>query len=106
MAVIDELKFDSKGLIPAIVQDEKTKEVLMMAYMNKESLEKTLKEGKACYWSRSRKKLWTKGETSGNFQHVKAIYYDCDMDTLLLMVDQTGAACHTGNRSCFFRKLT
>ncbi len=106
MAVIDELKFDSKGLIPAIVQDEKTKDVLMMAYMNKESLKKTLKEGKACYWSRSRKKLWTKGETSGNFQQVKAIYYDCDMDTLLLMVDQTGAACHTGNRSCFFRKLT
>ena len=106
MAIIDELKYDSKGLIPAIVQDEKTKDVLMLAYMNRESLEKTLKEGKACYWSRSRKKLWTKGETSGNFQHVKAIYYDCDMDTLLLLIDQTGVACHTGNRSCFFRKLT
>jgi phosphoribosyl-AMP cyclohydrolase len=105
MSVVGELKFDGSGLIPAIVQDEKTKDVLMMAYMNKESLEKTLKEGKACYWSRSRKKLWTKGETSGNFQKVKAIYYDCDMDTLLLIVDQVGVACHTGNRSCFYRKL-
>ena len=105
MSVIDELKFDSKGLIPAIVQDEKTKDVLMIAYMNKESLEKTLKEGKTCYWSRSRKKLWTKGETSGNFQKVKAIYYDCDMDALLLIVDQIGVACHTGNRSCFYRKI-
>jgi phosphoribosyl-AMP cyclohydrolase len=105
MSIIDELKFDGSGLIPAIVQDEKKKDVLMMAYMNKESLEKTLKERKACYWSRSRKKLWTKGETSGNFQKVKAIYYDCDMDTLLLIVDQVGVACHTGNRSCFYRKL-
>ena len=105
MAVIDEFKFDSSGLIPAIVQDEKTKDVLMVAYMNKESLQKTIKDGKACYWSRSRKKLWTKGETSGNFQKVKSIYYDCDMDALLLIVDQTGVACHTGNRSCFYRKL-
>jgi len=105
MAIIDELKFDVNGLIPAIAQDSKTKEVLMVAYMNRGSLEKTLKEGKACYWSRSRKKLWTKGETSGNFQKVKDIYYDCDMDALLLIVDQTGAACHTGNKSCFYRKL-
>jgi len=105
MSVIDELKFDANGLIPAIAQDSKTKEVLMIAYMNRESLEKTLKEGKACYWSRSRKKLWTKGETSGNFQKVKEIYYDCDMDALLLIVDQTGPACHTGNKSCFYRKL-
>ncbi len=105
MAIIDELKFDDKGLIPAIAQDAKTKEVLMIAYMNRESLERTLKEGKACYWSRSRKKLWVKGETSGNFQLVKEIYYDCDMDALLLMVEQKGPACHTGNRSCFFRKL-
>ena len=102
---MDEIKFDSSGLIPAIVQDEKTKDVLMVAYMNRESLEKTMKEGKACYWSRSRKKLWTKGETSGHFQKIKSIYYDCDMDALLLMVDQTGVACHTGNRSCFYRKL-
>ena len=105
MSVLDELKFDGKGLIPAIVQDEKTKEVLMVAYMNRKSLEKTIKEGKATYWSRSRNKLWTKGETSGNFQKVNTIYYDCDMDALLIMVDQTGVACHTGNRSCFYRKL-
>jgi phosphoribosyl-AMP cyclohydrolase len=105
MSIMDEIKFDASGLIPAIVQDEKTKDVLMVAYMNRESLEKTMKEGKACYWSRSRKKLWTKGETSGHFQKIKSIYYDCDMDALLLMVDQTGVACHTGNRSCFYRKL-
>lgn len=105
MVNINELKFDDNGLIPAIVQDFKSKEVLMIAYMNKESLEKTLKEGKACYWSRSRKKLWTKGETSGNFQNVKEIYYDCDMDALLIVADQIGVACHTGNKSCFYRKL-
>lgn len=105
MSIIDELKYDEKGLIPAIVQDASTKEVLMMAYMNKESLKKTIKEKKACYFSRSRQKLWTKGETSGNFQKVKDIYYDCDMDTLLLIVDQTGVACHTGNKSCFYRKI-
>jgi phosphoribosyl-ATP pyrophosphohydrolase/phosphoribosyl-AMP cyclohydrolase len=105
MSILDELKFDGKGLIPAIVQDEKTKDVLMIAYMNRGSLEKTIKERKATYWSRSRNKLWTKGETSGNFQKVKTIYYDCDMDALLIMVDQTGVACHTGNRSCFYRKL-
>jgi len=104
MVKLDELKFDEKGLIPAIAQDSSTKQVLMMAYMNRESLEKTIKEKKACYFSRSRNKLWTKGETSGNFQTVKEIFYDCDMDTLLLMVDQKGVACHTGNRSCFFRK--
>lgn len=106
MAIIDELKFDANGLIPAIAQDYKTKDVLMIAYMNKESLERTLKEGKACYWSRSRKKFWVKGETSGHFQYIKDIYYDCDLDALLLMIDQVGPACHTGNRSCFYRKLT
>jgi phosphoribosyl-AMP cyclohydrolase len=105
MSILDELKYDEKGLIPAIAQDEKTKDVLMMAYMNRESLEKTIKEKKACYYSRSRKKLWTKGETSGNFQHVKKIFYDCDMDAILLIIDQTGVACHTGNRSCFYREL-
>ncbi len=105
MSILDELKYDEKGLIPAIAQDEKTKDVLMMAYMNRESLEKTIKDKKACYYSRSRKKLWTKGETSGNFQRVKKIYYDCDMDTILLIIDQTGVACHTGNRSCFYREL-
>jgi len=105
MVNLDELKFDEKGLIPAIAQDSSTKQVLMMAYMNRESLEKTIKEKKACYFSRSRQKLWTKGETSGNFQKVKEIYYDCDMDALLLIVEQTGVACHTGNKSCFFRKF-
>ncbi|NLX77723.1 MAG: phosphoribosyl-AMP cyclohydrolase [Clostridiaceae bacterium] len=100
-----ELKYDEKGLIPAIVQDSETKEVLMMAYMNRESLLMTVKTRKATYWSRSRKKLWVKGETSGNFQYVEKIYYDCDADTLLLLVRQKGAACHTGSKSCFYREL-
>lgn len=102
---IEDLKFDKKGLIPAIIQDYKSGEVLMMAYMNKASLKKTLSSGKTFFWSRSRKKYWTKGETSGNFQFVKAIYYDCDMDALLVKVRQVGVACHTGNRSCFYRKI-
>lgn len=94
------------GLVPAIVQDAETKEVLMMAYMNRESWEATLKTGKATYWSRSRQKLWLKGESSGNVQIVKAIFIDCDEDTILLQVKQIGeAACHTGYRSCFYRKL-
>ncbi len=94
------------GLIPAIVQDAETKEVLMMAYMNRESWEATLETGKATYWSRSRQKLWLKGESSGNVQIVKAIFIDCDEDTILLHVRQIGdAACHTGHRSCFYRKL-
>ena len=100
-----DLKFDKNGLIPAIVQDYKNNEVLMLAYMNEASLEKTLTSGKTCYWSRSRKTYWVKGETSGNFQSVKAVYYDCDMDTLLIKVEQKGVACHTGNRSCFYREL-
>lgn len=103
--IISQLKFDEKGLIPAITQDYKTDEVLMMAYMNAESLEKTLETGKVHYFSRSRQKLWLKGETSGHFQNVKSISMDCDADTLLLKVEQTGAACHTGHRSCFFTKL-
>ena len=102
---IKELRFDSNGLLPAIVQDYRTKEVLMVAYMNKTSIRMTLKSGKTCFWSRSRKKYWRKGETSGNFQFVKGIYYDCDMDSLLINVRQIGVACHTGNRSCFYRKL-
>lgn len=93
------------GLVPAIVQDVHTKEVLMLGYMNEESLNKTLQTGLATYWSRSRNELWTKGETSGHFQHVKKIMIDCDEDTLLLEVEQDGAACHTGNRSCFYREL-
>ena len=104
---VESLKFDKDGLIPAIIQEYKTGEVLMMAYMNKDSLRKTLKCKKTCFWSRSRRKFWIKGETSGNFQVVKAIYYDCDMDTLLIKVKQMGdcVACHTGNRSCFYRKI-
>lgn len=93
------------GLIPTIVQDAQTKDVLMMAYMNEESLKKTLETSLATYWSRSRNALWTKGETSGHYQHVKDIFIDCDEDTILLLVEQEGAACHTGNRSCFYRKL-
>ena len=99
------LKFDKKYLIPAIIQDYKTGEVLMLAYMNRESLKRTIKSGKTCFWSRSRKTYWVKGGTSGNFQFVKSMYYDCDMDTLLIKVRQVGVACHTGNRSCFYRKL-
>jgi len=99
------LKFDERGLIPAIVQDYRTGEVLMMAYMNAESLAQTLGTGKATYYSRSREQLWVKGETSGNFQLVKSITADCDADCLLIKVEQTGAACHTGNYSCFYRKV-
>ncbi|MEW6101599.1 MAG: phosphoribosyl-AMP cyclohydrolase [Candidatus Omnitrophota bacterium] len=99
------LKFDKPGLIPTIIQDYKTKEILMLAYMNKESLKRTIKSGKTCFWSRSRKVYWVKGATSGNFQFVKSIAYDCDMDALLIKVRQVGVACHTGNRSCFYRKI-
>jgi len=100
-----DLKFDKNGLIPTIIQDYKTKDVLMMAYMNEESLKKTLSSGKTCFWSRSRKEYWVKGLTSGSFQFVKSVYYDCDMDTLLIKVRQIKGACHTGNRSCFYRKI-
>ena len=93
------------GLIPAVIQDYKTKEVLMVAYMNSGSLKRTLKLGKACFWSRSRKEYWVKGMTSGHFQHVKSIAFDCDMDALLIKVRQVGVACHTGNRSCFYRRI-
>lgn len=102
---IPEMKFDKHGLIPAIIQDYRTKQVLMLAYMNKRSLGITLKSGKTCFWSRSRKEYWVKGATSGNYQFVKAIFYDCDLDALLILVRQKGVACHTGNRSCFFRRL-
>lgn len=102
---LDNLKFDRLGLIPAIIQDFKTDEVLMLAYMDRVSLKRTLKAGRTCYWSRSRKKYWVKGETSGNFQLVKSIAYDCDMDALLIKVRQIGVSCHTGNRSCFYRKI-
>jgi len=92
-------------LIPAIAQDYATGEVLMLAYMNDEALAKTRETGKAHYWSRSRKKLWLKGETSGNFQMVKEIRIDCDHDAILLLVEQIGGACHTGYRSCFYRTV-
>ena len=100
--LINTLRFNADGLIPAVVQDGATGEVLMVAWMNAESLGRTLETGEAVYWSRSRKKLWHKGEESGNVQKVREIRTDCDKDTLLLKVDQTGgAACHTGYRSCF-----
>ena len=93
------------GLIPAVVQDYKTKEILMVAYVNKETLKKTLNTGYAHYWSRSRRKIWMKGETSGNTQQVKKILVDCDYDALLLLVEQKGNACHTGKQSCFHNEL-
>ncbi len=97
----DKLKYNSDGLIPAIIQEKRTKTVLMMAYMNRESLQKTLETGLTWFWSRSRQKYWQKGETSGHVQKVKEVYYDCDADTLLLQVEQAGVACHRGNYSCF-----
>lgn len=99
------VKFDDKGLIPAIAQDAKTGEVLMVAYMNQESLEKTLATGQVWFFSRRRKELWHKGATSGNYLNVKKVFIDCDEDTVLLQVDAAGPVCHTGNRSCFFREL-
>ncbi|MFC4119607.1 phosphoribosyl-AMP cyclohydrolase [Nonomuraea zeae] len=95
------LKRNSDGLVPAIVQQHDTGEVLMLAWMNDEALHRTLTTGRATYWSRSRAKFWVKGETSGHVQHVKSVALDCDGDTILLKVDQTGAACHTGDRTCF-----
>lgn len=100
-----ELKFDEHGLIPAVVQDKNTGEVLMVAWMNPEAVEKTRQTGQAHFWSRSRKKLWRKGETSGNVLSVHEIRLDCDADTLLLLVTPAGPACHTGQRSCFYRVL-
>ena len=105
MSFINELKFDEKGLIPAVVQNIDTKEILMVAYMNKETLEKTLETGRATFWSRSRQEVWEKGATSGDYIYVKEIRVDCDGDCLVLLSEPAGAACHTGNRSCFFRKV-
>lgn len=101
----DQLKWDAHGLIPTIVQDAATRQVLMVAYMNAESLQKTLETGETVFWSRRRAELWHKGATSGNTQKVCAIYADCDADTLLILVDPAGPACHTGSVSCFFRTL-
>jgi len=106
MSFFDLLKFDANGLIPAIIQEKSTGRVLMMAWMNRASLEKTIATGKTHFWSRSRQKFWMKGESSGHVQTVKEIALDCDGDTLLIQVEQIGAACHEGYKSCFFRSLT
>ena len=103
MSFYDQLKFNADGLIPAIVQEKSTGRVLMMAWMNRASLETTIATGKTHFWSRSRQKFWMKGESSGHVQVVKDIAFDCDGDTLLIQVEQTGAACHEGYKSCFFR---
>ena len=105
MSFYDKLKFDSNGLIPAIIQDAANGRVLMMAWMNRASLESTIATGKTHFWSRSRQKYWMKGESSGHTQTVKDIAFDCDGDTLLIQVEQIGAACHEGYRSCFFRSV-
>ncbi len=104
--IFGQLKFDDKGLLTAVAQDYKTGEILMLAHMNEESLRKTIETGQAVYWSRSRNKLWHKGEESGNVQNVKELLLDCDGDAIVMKIEQVGgAACHTGNRSCFYRKL-
>ena len=105
MEFINELKFNAHGLIPAVVQNIETKEVLMVAYMNADTLKQTLETGRATFWSRSRKEVWVKGATSGNYMYVKEVRVDCDADCLVLLVNPAGPACHTGNRSCFFRKV-
>lgn len=97
------IRFDAEGLVPAIAQQHDSGEVLMLAWMNRESVGATLSEGRACYWSRSRAKLWRKGETSGQVQYLRELRIDCDGDAVLLLVEQQGVACHTGRRSCFFR---
>ena len=103
--LLNQLEYDEKGLIPAIAQDEKTNDILMVAYMNEESLRKTFETGNATFWSRSRQKFWMKGETSGNFLSVQQILIDCDNDTLILKVNPAGPTCHTGERTCFYRTL-
>jgi phosphoribosyl-AMP cyclohydrolase len=100
---LEEIKFGPDGLVPAIAQQHDTGEVLMMAWMNRDAVRASLAEGRACYWSRSRATLWRKGETSGQVQYLRELRLDCDGDAVLLLVDQTGVACHTGRRSCFFR---
>lgn len=104
MKLLDSVKFDDKGLVTAIAQDAKTNEILMLAYMNKDTLSETLEKGVMVYYSRSRQKRWLKGETSGHTQKVREVYIDCDGDALLFKIDQTGAACHENYFSCFFRK--
>ena len=104
--LIENIEFDEKGLIPAIAQDADTGEVLMLGYMNEEALRRTLSSGEAWFYSRSRKKLWHKGETSGNRIKVRSVWKDCDSDTILIIGEPTGPVCHTGNKTCFFQKLT
>ena len=106
MKIPDELKYDSSGLIPAVVQDDANGDVLMVGYMNKEALEATIATERVTFWSRSRQKFWIKGETSGHFQYVKSLFVDCDQDCLLVRVEQVGAACHEGYRTCFFRQIS
>ena len=101
----DEFKLNSDGMIPVITQDDKTGQVLMLAYMTKEAFQETLRTGRMTYYSRSRQELWCKGDTSGHYQYVKSLSIDCDKDTILARVIQVGAACHTGNYSCFYRDL-
>jgi phosphoribosyl-ATP pyrophosphohydrolase/phosphoribosyl-AMP cyclohydrolase len=105
MVDINAIRWDERGLVPTVIQDVNTQQVLMVAYMNRESLTKTLETGETVFWSRSRAELWHKGDTSGNTQKVREILIDCDEDTLLITVDPTGAACHTGEMSCFYRSL-
>jgi len=105
MSVFDSLKWNADGLLPAIIQDATNGRVLMLAWMNRAALEKTVETGRTWFWSRSRQKFWMKGESSGHVQMVKDVSYDCDGDTVLIQVEQTGAACHEGYRSCFFRSL-
>ncbi len=100
-----DIKYDRDGLVPAIIQDVENNEVLMMAYMDKEALRRSVETGRSWFWSRSRKEYWCKGETSGNKQFIREILYDCDGDTLLVKVKQLGPACHTGKRSCFFNRI-
>ena len=102
---LSKLKYNEAGLIPAIIQDYKSKAVLMMAFMNAESIKRTLKSGKTTFWSRSRKEYWVKGLTSGHFQYVKGVWYDCDCDCLLIKVRQIGYPCHTFQKTCFYRKI-
>ena len=104
MEILDLIKYDDNGLVPAIIQDCENGEVLMVAYMNRDSLRTTLETGKTHFWSRSRRKYWMKGESSGHVQSVKEVYIDCDADCVLMKVEQIVAACHTGHRSCFYRK--
>jgi phosphoribosyl-AMP cyclohydrolase len=104
-AILPEIAFNAEGLVPAVAQQHDTGEVLMLAWMNRAAIEETLRTGEVCYWSRSRLRLWRKGETSGNAQHLVELRLDCDGDTVLLLVDQAGVACHTGRRNCFFRAV-